>query len=182
MSDKMQVSPLRGSGGPSRREAPSTARGTDLPCPHSRANSYRLAAALLAVLLLIAFHDAARAVGAFPRRPREETPTVKLTPRALLKRTVNCRTPTYPHGRGLRVKGAVAVKILVDETGAVRSAKVVSGHPFFRAEAVRTAKGWTFRPVEFKGRPAKAAGVLRLLFSPDDAELRRQCARLRPTP
>ena len=47
---------------------------------------------------------------------------------------------------------------------------------------VRTAMRWTFRPVEFKGRPAKATGVLRLPFSPDDAEMRTQCARLRPTP
>lgn len=140
------------------------------------------AAASLAAVLLIGFHVAARAVGAFPRRPREKTPTVTLSPRALLKRTVNCLVPVYPGGRGLRVKGAVAVKVLIDETGAVQSAKAVSGHPFFRAEAVRTAMRWTFRPVEVKDKPAKATGVLRLLFSPDDAEMRRRCARLWPTP
>ena len=141
------------------------------------------AAASLAAVLLIGFHvAAARAVGAGPRQPREKIPTVTLSPRALLKRTVNCLVPVYPNGRGLRVKGAVAVKVLIDETGAVQSAKVVSGHPFFRAEAVRAAMRWTFRPAEFKDRPAKATGVLRLLFSPDDAEMRRQCARLRPTP
>ncbi|HVF67640.1 MAG TPA: TonB family protein [Pyrinomonadaceae bacterium] len=141
-------------------------------------------AATLAAVLLIAFHDAAgtRTVGAVSRRLREETPTVTLSTRALLKRTVNCRVPVYPVGRGLRAKGVVGVEILIDEGGAVRSAKVVSGHPFLRAEAVRAAMRWTFRPVEVKGKPAKAAGVLRLLFSPDDAEMRRQCARLRPTP
>lgn len=64
----------------------------------------------------------------------------------------------------------------------MQSAKVVSGHPFLRAEALRAAKGWTFRPAEFKGKPAKATGVLRILFSPDDAEMHRQCTRLRPTP
>ena len=140
------------------------------------------AAAALAAVLLLALHAAARAGDAFSRARREKTPTVALSPSALLKRTVNCRTPVYPVGRGLRVKGAVAVKVLIDEGGAVRSAKVVSGHPFLRAEALKAAKGWTFRPVEVKGKPAKATGVLRLLFSPDDAEMRRQCARLRPTP
>ena len=145
------------------------------------------AAASLAAVLLIAFHAAAgtRAVGAVSRTRRQKTPTVALSPRALLKRTVNCRTPTYPGDSGtrpLRAKGVVTVEVLIDEGGAVRSAKVVSGHPFLRAEAVRAAKSWTFRPVEVKGKPAKAAGVLRLLFSPDDAEMRRQCARLRPTP
>ena len=95
---------------------------------------------------------------------------------------VNCRDPVYPNGLGLRTKGFVAVKILIDEGGAVRSAKVVSGHPFLRAEALKAAKGWTFRPAEVKGKPAKATGVLRILFSPDTAEMRRQCTRLRPTP
>lgn len=142
-------------------------------------------AASLAALLLIALHVAARSHGAVSHQLREETPTVTLSPRALLKSTVNCRTPTYPGGfspRHLRAKGVVAVEVLIDEGGAVRSAKVVSGDPFLRAEAVRAAKGWTFRPVKVKGRPAKARGVLRLLFSADAAEMRRQCARLRPTP
>ena len=142
----------------------------------------RTAAAATLAVLLITFHAAARAGGAVSRRLREETPTVALSPRALLKRTVNCRDPVYPNGRGLRVRSVVAVEVLIDEGGAVRSAKVISGHPFLRAEAVRAAKGWTFRPVALKGKPAKATGVLRFLFSPDAAEMRRQCARLRPTP
>ncbi|HKG15070.1 MAG TPA: energy transducer TonB, partial [Pyrinomonadaceae bacterium] len=101
--------------------------------------------------------------------------------------TVNCRVPIYPGGGGsnprhLRVRGVAGVEILIDEGGAVRSAKVVSGHPLLHAAAVQAATGWTFRPVKVKGRPARATGVLRLLFSPDAAEMRRQCARLRPTP
>jgi len=143
----------------------------------------RTAATALAVVLSITFNAAAsRASGAVSRGLREETPTIRLSPRALLKRTVNCRDPVYPVGRAPRVRSVVTVEVLIDEGGAVRGAKVVSGHPFLRAEAVRAAKGWTFRPVEFKGKPAKAVGVLRLLFSPDAAEMRRQCARLRPTP
>jgi TonB family protein len=140
------------------------------------------AATALAAVLLIGFHVAERACGAVSRRLREKTSTVTLSTRALLKRTVNCRVPVYPGGRALRARSVVAVEVLIDEGGAVRSAKAVSGHPFLRAEAVRAAKGWTFRPAEFKGKPAKAAGVLRLLFSPDAAEMRRQCTRLQPTP
>lgn len=144
----------------------------------------RLAAASFAALLLIAYQPAssARAHGAGSRRLREKTPTVSLSTRALMKRTTNCRDPVYPVGRGLRVRSVVAVEVLVDVDGAVGSAKVVSGHPFLRAEAVRAAKGWRFRPVEVRGRPAKARGVVRFLFSPDAAEMRRQCTRLRPTP
>ncbi len=146
----------------------------------------RPAVAASLAALIIAFQAApARAGGSRARRLREGTPTVALSPRALLKRTVNCRPPVYPGGsnpKHLRAKGVVAVEILIDEGGAVRGARAVSGHPLLRAAAVQAARGWTFRPVEFKGRPAKAAGVLRLLFSPDDAETRRQCARLRPTP
>lgn len=178
---KMQVSTPRGSGRRFARRPPATAGRTDLPHPHSRANSHRLAASL-AFVLLIAFHAAARSDSAVSRRLREETPTVTLSTRALLKRVVNCRDAVYPFSKGVRVKSVVGVKILIDEDGAVRNAKVVSGHPLLRAAAVKAARGWTFRPVGLKGRPAKAAGVLRLLFSPDAAEMRRQCARLRPTP
>lgn len=141
----------------------------------------RPTAAALAAILFIAFHADA-STRAVARRLRLETPTVTLSTRALLKRTVNCRDPVYPNGRALRVRSVVTIKVFIDEGGAVQSAKVVSGHPFLRAEALRAAKGWTFRPAEFKGKPAKATGVLRILFSPDDAEMHRQCTRLRPTP
>lgn len=175
---KMQVSISHVSGWLLASRPPAIAGGTDLPRTHSRANFYRLAASLAAVLLIGFNADALSG----SRRLREKTPTVTLSTRALLKRTVNCRDPVYPAGRAIRVRSVVKVEVSIDEGGAVRNAKVVSGHPFLRAEAVRAAKGWTFRPAEVKGKPAKSVGVLRLLFSPDAAEMRRQCTRLRPTP
>lgn len=142
----------------------------------------KAAAASLAAVLLVAFNADALACVTTSRQLREETPTVRLSTRALLKRVVNCRDAVYPVSKGMRVKSVVTVEISIDEDGFVRDAKAVSGHPLLHMAAVQAAMGWTFRPVKVKGRPAKTAGVLHLLFSPDPAEMRRQCTRLRPTP
>lgn len=46
------------------------------------------------------------------------------------------------------VQGTVRVEVTVTETGAVRGAKVIHGHPLLADAVLKNVKGWTFRKNE----------------------------------
>ncbi len=73
----------------------------------------------------------------------------------------------YPEAAGIiNVSGKVIVEILVDETGGVEEAKVISGHPLLRAESLQAAKLTKFKPFSLGGIPVKARGILTYNFNP----------------
>jgi len=73
--------------------------------------------------------------------------------------------PGYPEiAKQIRVHGIVAVQILVDETGKVISAQVLSGHPLLSAAAVRAAYAARFRPTLLGDRPVKVSGTITYNF------------------
>lgn len=89
---------------------------------------------------------------------------------ALVRRVKHCVAPTLPGlARQARLEGYVFVDILVDESGRVACAQVVSGHPIFIPAALQAAKDWTFRPERQGGRPVSVRGHLRFHFSPETA-------------
>ena len=62
------------------------------------------------------------------------------------------------------VAGAVVVEVVVNETGAVESARVISGHPLLRDAALAAAKAWVFDPTLLDGVPVKVIGTLTFNF------------------
>ncbi|MCM3874236.1 MAG: TonB family protein [Pyrinomonadaceae bacterium] len=73
--------------------------------------------------------------------------------------------PPYPEmARQMKIQGAVNVQVLVDETGKVISAKVVSGHPFLTREAQRAALQVRFSPTILGDQPVKVSGVITYNF------------------
>lgn len=75
--------------------------------------------------------------------------------------------PAYPPAaRAVRAGGAVAVQVLIDESGRVVSASAVSGHPLLRAAAVAAAHGARFSPTLLSGQPVKVSGVITYNFVP----------------
>ena len=137
-----------------------------------------------ALILILAWQAAALTPpeGAAGRSRRLRPQTVRLSADALRKRAVTCKAPAYPLGGHLRMESPVTVEILVDESGRVRSAKAVSGHPLLQMSAVQAARWWTFRPVKVSGKAVKVAGTLTLRFSRDAAEMERQCDGLNRVP
>ena len=65
---------------------------------------------------------------------------------------------------GTRASGTVTVRVTVDETGSVTSAKAVSGHPLLQAAAVAAARQAKFSPTLLSGKPVKVSGVLTYNF------------------
>ncbi|MEQ1765089.1 MAG: energy transducer TonB [Pyrinomonadaceae bacterium] len=80
--------------------------------------------------------------------------------------------PVYPPAaKAVRARGAVSVRIVIDEEGRVIAATAVSGHPLLRAASVEAARGATFSPTKLSGEPVKVSGVMVYNFvSPDPTE------------
>ena len=76
-------------------------------------------------------------------------------------------SPEYPAAaRAVRAEGAVAVQIMIDETGTVISAAAVSGHPLLRAASEAAARAAKFSPTHLNGEGVKVQGVLTYNFVP----------------
>ena len=141
----------------------------------------RTAATLVAALMLAAPAAAQTPAGARPAGSRRVRPaTVRLSPTALKKRAVTCKVPEYP--ARLHMKSNVVVEILIDEGGAVRSAKAVYGHPLLQASAVQAARRWTFLPFKVRGKAVKTVGLLTLRFSYYADEMEKQCDGIERAP
>ena len=73
--------------------------------------------------------------------------------------------PEYPAmARAAGVDGTVIVEVLVNETGAVESARAISGHPLLRTAAVEAAKNWVFDPTLLDSVPVKVLGTISFNF------------------
>jgi TonB family protein len=69
--------------------------------------------------------------------------------------------PEYPViARGAHASGQVRVQVLIDETGKVISATVVSGHPLLQSAAIAAARESKFTPTLLSGAPIKVSGVI----------------------
>jgi TonB family protein len=82
------------------------------------------------------------------------------------RRIIYLAKPKYPAYAKFRPGGTVKVEVLIDEKGFVESAKVVSGHPLFRAEALKAARKSKFEPVKVSGKFVKARSIIVYNFIP----------------
>jgi len=74
--------------------------------------------------------------------------------------------PTYPPiAKAAGAEGPVSVQIVVNEAGAVESAKATSGHPLLQSAAVDAARQWQFSPTKLSGNGVKVSGTISFVFS-----------------
>lgn len=73
--------------------------------------------------------------------------------------------PPYPAiAKAAGAEGTVSVQVLIDESGQVKSASAVSGHPLLRAAAVMAARSAKFNPKQMSGRSVKVSGIINYNF------------------
>ena len=85
---------------------------------------------------------------------------------SLIKSVRHCAAPEIAAiGRIARIEGYVSVDILVNDTGKVWCARLVSGHPMLASSAINAAKDWTFQPKKKDGKPVWFYGHLRFHYS-----------------
>jgi protein TonB len=97
--------------------------------------------------------------------PRQDRP-LQLSTSVLTGKAVSKPVPPYPPiARQGRIQGAVAVQVLVNESGRVVSAKATSGHPLLQHAAVQAALQARFTPTLLNGQPLKVSGVITYNFT-----------------
>lgn len=85
----------------------------------------------------------------------------------LTSKALSLPNPQYPPAaRAVKAKGAVTVKITVDETGNVVETAAISGHPLLRTAAEKAARLATFKPTTLDGRAVRVIGVVVYNFVP----------------
>jgi TonB family protein len=110
---------------------------------------------------------------AHPRPPLSEAPKQgnvlgEVTPGLAIKKV----RPLYPSiAKAARASGTVSVEILISETGDVRKAAVLSGHPLLREAALQATRQWRFSPTTLSGNPVEIQGVLQFNFKLINEEL-----------
>lgn len=97
-----------------------------------------------------------------PARPDcEPRPSHQVSAGVLDRRAISRPEPDYSSlGGALRMSGQLVVTVIVDETGTVIWACVVSGHPLLRPMARTAALRARFSPVMLSGRPVRVLGTL----------------------
>ncbi len=91
--------------------------------------------------------------------------TQRQTSSVLISHAIILPQPAYPPmARQIRIGGAVAVQILVDEQGKVISAQAVSGHPLLLLAAKEAALRARFTPTMLSGQAVKVQGVITYNF------------------
>ena len=94
----------------------------------------------------------------------ESGPKAQVSGGVLDAKTISKPAPVYPQETHVRAAGEVKVRVVIDETGRVISAKALSGHPLLQAAAVAAARKAVFAPTLLKGKPVKVAGTLTYRF------------------
>jgi protein TonB len=98
-------------------------------------------------------------------KPTPEAPKVVRVSQVLNSQAKSLPKPTYPQmAKIARVQGQVTVQVLIDESGNVVTANVVSGPPLLTVESKKAALQARFSPTLINGQAVKVSGVITYNF------------------
>lgn len=82
-------------------------------------------------------------------------------------KAISLPKPSYPDAaKKDHITGIVEVAVQIAEDGRIISAGVISGHPAFAEEAIKTACKARYSPTLFNGQPVKVMGAISYNFLP----------------
>ena len=84
----------------------------------------------------------------------------------LNSKAIDLPAPIYPaDARKIHASGQVQIKVLIDETGRVMTADVISGPATLRMAAIDAARKARFAPLVIGGSAVKVSGILTYDFT-----------------
>jgi protein TonB len=99
--------------------------------------------------------------------PPPESPPIWITPSIGVPPHVIKRVPPdYPElARRSFLEGKVILEAVIDQTGKVRSLKILQvDHPILQLAAIRAAEQWLFSPGKIAGKPVIAYYTITIVF------------------
>ena len=97
--------------------------------------------------------------------PSDVSNCVGLAEEDLRARAISLPNPAFPPiARAAGASGTVEVAVIVDEQGAVISARSISGHQLLQAAAVSAARYARFTPLLIDNKPVKVSGIIKYDF------------------
>jgi protein TonB len=100
-----------------------------------------------------------------PPAPSPTSVRVLKISHVLNSQAISLPKPIYPPiAKQTRTQGTVTVRVLIDETGKVISAKAEAGHPFLIPEAQRAAMQARFSPTIVGEQAVKVSGIITYNF------------------
>jgi TonB family protein len=112
----------------------------------------------------VAFAEASEG-GSGTSAAQTESP-VSVTAEDMRDRLVYRLAPVYPPlARQARIQGMVILQIVINQMGAVRDTRLVSGHPMLARAAEEAVKKWRYMPHEADGKTAEMETEVRVVFS-----------------
>lgn len=101
-----------------------------------------------------------------PPPPPKSSQGATISGGVLNNRATSLPEPPYPPAaRAVKASGTVVVQVVVDESGRVRSANAVSGHPLLKAAAEAAARQARFTPTIVGGKAVKINGTINYEFA-----------------
>ncbi|MBI4164474.1 MAG: energy transducer TonB [Acidobacteria bacterium] len=89
-----------------------------------------------------------------------------ISSRRATKFLIHNQTPHYPPIAKMNyIQGKVSVQTWVDDSGEVREAHVVRGHPFLAMAALNAIRSWLFKPAHSRQGPASFMTYVEVNFS-----------------
>ena len=74
-------------------------------------------------------------------------------------------TPVYPPlAKTIGLQAVIHLDILIDETGAVKDIRLISGHPILAPSAIEAIKQWKYKPFEIDGKPTTVRTDVKVLM------------------
>lgn len=102
-----------------------------------------------------------------PQQRPSETKRLRVTPEVMERQLIRRVEPEYPAlAREARIQGIVRLEILVGTDGAVRSVRVISGHPLLVDAATSAVNQWRYKPMRWKGGLVEVVTTVEVRFPP----------------
>lgn len=74
----------------------------------------------------------------------------------------------YPPISERRVDGTVVLRVVIDKSGAVKSARYVSGPPNLKQSAIDAVRQWRYEPTLMSGVPVEVDTTVTVVFPPPE--------------
>ena len=89
---------------------------------------------------------------------------IRLSSDQLMARIVRKTSLTFPMLDGGHLHGTVEFDVVIDRTGKVACARLVTGHPIAAARGLEAILAWRFQPFVFRRRRVAVAGHLSIPY------------------